>query len=167
MALVETIFLVLLDALPAQESGLDPRPYQPCFRRYCSDCHLEGTAKGGLDLAQVPTDLHDAEALRRWVRIYDRVRLGEMPPPKKEQAPAGERVSARPGPAGRRRCLMGVGELGTRIIDTITLPQYGNESARDTAVCSIVRPNSRFVSHIAIRPGYFDIDHRKRSPAGT
>src|SRR5579863_4429296 len=163
MALVEAIFPVLLGALPAQESGLDPRPYQPFFLRYCSDCHLEGAGKGGLDLAQVPTDLHDAEALRRWVPIYDRVRLGEMPPLKKEQAPAGERVSARPGPAGRRRCLLGVGELGTRIVETITLPQYGNESARDTAVCSIVRPNSSSVIHIAIRPAYFDIDHFKLS----
>ena len=64
MALVETTFLVLLGALPAQESGLDPRPYQPFFRRYCSDCHLEGTAKGGLDLAEeglplVPNRIRD------------------------------------------------------------------------------------------------------------
>ena len=84
-------FLFLLGALSPQDPGLDPRPYQPFFRRSCSDCHLEGAAKGGLDLAQVPTDLRDAEALRRWVRIYDRVRLGEMPPPRKEQPPAGER----------------------------------------------------------------------------
>ena len=83
--------LFLWGALTSQDPGLDPRPYEPFFRRFCADCHLEGTAKGGLDLAQVPTDLRDAEALRRWVRIYDRVRLGEMPPPKKEQAPAGER----------------------------------------------------------------------------
>src|SRR5436190_5924256 len=90
MILVGAAFLVLLGALAPQDPGFDPRPHQPFFRRYCSDCHLEGTAKGGLDLATVPTDLRDAEALRRWVRIYDRVRLGEMPPPKKEQAPAGE-----------------------------------------------------------------------------
>src|SRR5579863_2542072 len=81
----------LLGALSLQEPGLDPRPYQPFFQKYCSACHLEGPAKGGLDLATVPTDLHDAEALRRWVRIYDRVRIGEMPPPKKGKTPAAER----------------------------------------------------------------------------
>jgi hypothetical protein len=91
MALVGAAFLFLLGALTPQDPGLDPRPYQPFFRRSCSDCHLEGMAKGGLDLAAVSTDLRDAEALRRWVRIYDRVRLGEMPPPRKEQPPAGER----------------------------------------------------------------------------
>jgi hypothetical protein len=89
MVFLGRVFVLLLGANSPQDPGLDPRPYQPFFRRYCSDCHLEGTAKGGLDLGAVPTDLHDAEALRRWVRIYDRVRLGEMPPPKKEQALAG------------------------------------------------------------------------------
>src|SRR5258706_14580278 len=100
MALGEAAFLFCLGALSPQDPGLDPRPYQPFFLRSCSDCHLEGVAKGGLDLAAVPTDLRDAEALRRWVRIYDRVRLGEMPPPKKEQPPPGDRAALLQTPGG-------------------------------------------------------------------
>jgi len=55
-----------------QEAGRDPRPYRPFFRRYCSDCHLEGTAKGGLDLAALSTDLRDAEAtlLKEWLEKH-------------------------------------------------------------------------------------------------
>src|SRR5580765_7716608 len=93
MSLVGPAFLALLGAFSLQaappDSALDPKPFQSFFRKYCADCHLEGTSKGGLDLATLPTDLHDAETLRRWVRIYDRVRSGEMPPPKKERADAG------------------------------------------------------------------------------
>jgi len=75
---------------PPSDAAIDSRPYQPYFRKYCGDCHLEGTAKGGLDLGMLPTDLRDAETLRRWVRIYDRVHAGEMPPAKKERAGSAE-----------------------------------------------------------------------------
>lgn len=94
MSLVGPAFLAILGAFSLQvspaDSKLDARPYQPFFQKYCADCHMEGTSKGGLDLGTLPNDLHDAETLRRWVRIYDRVRSGEMPPPKKEHAPAAE-----------------------------------------------------------------------------
>jgi hypothetical protein len=94
MSLVGPAFLAVLGVLSLQaappDSTLDPRPFQPFFQKYCSDCHLEGTAKGGLDLGTLATDLRDAENLRRWIRVYDRVRSGEMPPPKKERAAAAE-----------------------------------------------------------------------------
>ena len=85
------VFLAALSLqAAAQESSLDPRPFKPFFTKYCADCHLGGASKGGLDLETLSTDLKDAETLRRWVRVYDRVRSGEMPPPKKERAAAGE-----------------------------------------------------------------------------
>lgn len=77
----------------APDSRLDPRPLQPTFRKFCADCHLDGASKGGLDLGALPTDLHDAETMRRWVRVYDRVRDGEMPPPKKERIAPAEQDS--------------------------------------------------------------------------
>ena len=84
--------VVVALSLPAgaQETRLDPRPLQPFFRKYCADCHLDGTTKGNFDLQALPTDLHDAESLRRWVRVYDRVRAGEMPPPRTERVAAAE-----------------------------------------------------------------------------
>ena len=94
MNLTGRAFLILLgcsSAAVAQETRLDPRPLQPFFRAYCADCHSEGTSKGGLDLGTLPADLGDAETLRRWIRVYDRVRSGEMPPPKKARAADPER----------------------------------------------------------------------------
>lgn len=63
---------------------------EPFYAKHCADCHQGADAKGGLDLDK-PFDLRDAEGLRRAVLVFDRVRAGEMPPPKKGSVPAAER----------------------------------------------------------------------------
>ncbi|MEM0968641.1 MAG: DUF1587 domain-containing protein, partial [Verrucomicrobiota bacterium] len=55
----------------------------PFLDAHCFDCHDDTVAKAGLDLFTLSTDLRDAETLRKWVRIFDRVEKGEMPPPQK------------------------------------------------------------------------------------
>ena len=50
------------------------------LKSHCAACHAGGTAEGGFDLDQLDADLADAETMRRWVRIHDRVQAGEMPP---------------------------------------------------------------------------------------
>ena len=55
-------------------------PASTFFKQYCSDCHDAATKERGLDLTALSRDWSDSEALRRWVRIYDRVSEGEMPP---------------------------------------------------------------------------------------
>ncbi|MBI1374458.1 MAG: DUF1592 domain-containing protein [Phycisphaera sp.] len=54
---------------------------------HCSDCHADGMKKGGFTFDKLGTDLTDAETMRRWVLVHDRVAKGEMPP-KKEPRPA-------------------------------------------------------------------------------
>ena len=49
------------------------------------DCHDGEVKKGGLDLSKLSTAGTDAAALKQWVRVFDRVAAGEMPPPKKQQ----------------------------------------------------------------------------------
>lgn len=61
----------------------------------CMDCHNDETKQGGLNLKALavkglPPDASDQVAFRRWVRIHDRVRDGEMPP--REQLPDAERT---------------------------------------------------------------------------
>lgn len=58
---------------------------QPFLDQNCMDCHDAEMKKGGLDLAALPADSSDAAALKKWVRVFDRVAAGEMPPPKKKQ----------------------------------------------------------------------------------
>lgn len=48
--------------------------------RHCIDCHEGEHADGGLDLTKLDGDLSDGGTMARWVRIFDRVRNGEMPP---------------------------------------------------------------------------------------
>ncbi|MDZ4402730.1 DUF1592 domain-containing protein [Prosthecobacter sp.] len=58
---------------------------QPFLDQNCMDCHDAEMKKGGLDLSELSTDGADAAALKKWVRVFDRVAAGEMPPPKKKQ----------------------------------------------------------------------------------
>ncbi len=46
----------------------------------CIECHDTDTAKGDLDLTALAFDLANRANRERWVRIYDRVETGEMPP---------------------------------------------------------------------------------------
>lgn len=66
----------VIGAIPAVEPFLD---------QHCMDCHDGEMKKGGLDLLSLSTDGGNSAALKKWVRVYDRVAAGEMPPPKKTQ----------------------------------------------------------------------------------
>src|SRR5436190_1318406 len=55
-------------------------PQSAFLERHCFDCHADTAKEGGLDLGGLSRDLADAETLRRWVRVFDRVEAGEMPP---------------------------------------------------------------------------------------
>ncbi len=56
----------------------------------CLDCHQGAEAAAGLDLTATPQDLDAPGALDLWVRIWDRVQAGEMPPQDAEPLTAAE-----------------------------------------------------------------------------
>ncbi len=58
---------------------------KPFLDQHCMDCHDSDVKKGNFDLSSLSTDGADAAALKKWVRVFDRVAAGEMPPPKKKQ----------------------------------------------------------------------------------
>ncbi len=60
---------------------------KPFLQSHCIDCHDGADAEDGLDLSGLGSNLSDAELMRRWVLIHDRVSAGEMPP-KDETRPA-------------------------------------------------------------------------------
>src|SRR3954469_2113362 len=66
---------------------------QPFLDRHCMECHDAETRKGGLDLAELPTDPENAAAQKMWIRVFDRVTAGEMPPKKKPQPAEAEAKS--------------------------------------------------------------------------
>lgn len=57
----------------------------------CVQCHDAETKEGGLDLTSLAFEPADVPSHARWVRLYDRVRDGEMPP-KEEPRPGAEDV---------------------------------------------------------------------------
>jgi mono/diheme cytochrome c family protein len=73
----------------AQSSAAAPVPaaLQPFIKAHCTECHDADVTKGGLDLTALPYG-GDPRSHERWVRVFDRVKAGEMPPPKKARPDA-------------------------------------------------------------------------------
>lgn len=83
-------WLILL-FVPAEPSRAQlPHQVQTMFESRCLDCHDSATKKGNLDLTALQQDFSDAETFARWVKVHDRIALGEMPPKKKPRPAAGE-----------------------------------------------------------------------------
>ncbi len=51
------------------------------LREHCLDCHDGAEGEGDFDATSLTTKLDQPEHYDEWVRIYDRVEKGEMPPP--------------------------------------------------------------------------------------
>ena len=62
----------------------------PFLEKYCVDCHDTSVKKGGLDLSAARLDWDKADNFAAWVKIYDRVESGEMPPAKRKRPAASE-----------------------------------------------------------------------------
>ena len=62
------------------------------IKQNCFDCHAGAGSEAGLDLEKLSNELTDANA-DRWVRIFDRVHDGEMPPPEYGELDAKKRDS--------------------------------------------------------------------------
>lgn len=74
--------LVCRAGIPAQAGAF--------LERHCMECHDEEVQKGGLNLSAMDWEPLDEAALAAWVRLFDRVEAGEMPPEKKPRPEAGE-----------------------------------------------------------------------------
>src|SRR5438034_48064 len=83
---------LLTAALTHQASAALPA-IQPFLDRHCMECHDAEVKKGGLDLAALSTKAEDAAAQKMWIRVFDRVTAGEMPPVKKPRPPEQEAKS--------------------------------------------------------------------------
>ena len=93
VAIVFTAALLVCAGTSHGQSRLQER-IAPFLEQHCVGCHSGDAPDGGLDLQAISKDsgdlfkdLGDAEVLRRWVYLHDRVAAGEMPP-KSESRPS-------------------------------------------------------------------------------
>lgn len=59
----------------------------------CSSCHNDDDKEGGLDLTALTYAPNDAKNFATWVKVFDRVSAGEMPP-KAKARPSAEELTA-------------------------------------------------------------------------
>ncbi|MCX6851557.1 MAG: DUF1592 domain-containing protein [Verrucomicrobia bacterium] len=82
--------LLILCLFPISAAWPQSAPTQ--IEKSCLECHDKDNTKGSLDLTTLPFDLTTPATRERWIRIYDRVEKGEMPP-KSEDLPQTERAA--------------------------------------------------------------------------
>jgi hypothetical protein len=72
--------LFLLFFAAAAFAGEMPPDARAFLDKNCAGCHRGAAAPGGLDVSALPFALDDVNTFSRWVRVYDAVRSGAMPP---------------------------------------------------------------------------------------
>ena len=85
--LSRSLFTALLINLSASCLAADSKI--PAFLdRHCTECHDATDKKGDLDLTSLASLTKDPASFPRWIKVFDRILSGEMPPPKKKSPPA-------------------------------------------------------------------------------
>ena len=75
------IILLLVIGLPAHGQAFKAA-VSPLVEASCIDCH-DANTDTQLNFEKLGHDLSDAATFRQWIKIFDRVQKGEMPPKKK------------------------------------------------------------------------------------
>jgi hypothetical protein len=72
-------------------------PLQPdaaFLKSHCQGCHDGADPAGGLDLAALRFEPGERDNFVTWVKVHDRLRAGEMPPPERKRRPGRREVNA-------------------------------------------------------------------------
>jgi hypothetical protein len=85
-----TVFASLALALGVALACANAADFSTFLDTHCYDCHDADKHKGNLDLTALKQNFGDAENFARWVKVFDRIESGEMPPKKKPRPPAKE-----------------------------------------------------------------------------
>ena len=113
-----------LGSSQASEAVEAPKELEGFFSSHCYGCHDEDVQKGGLNLVELSRDLSNPETYARWVRLYDRVAGGEMPPEKKPQ-PSGQELGSFRGSLAPQLARVHEAEKGT-ILRRLNREEYEN-----------------------------------------
>ena len=98
------------------------------FQQHCYECHDAQTKEAGLDLSALKTELASPDNFARWVKVFDRIESGEMPPKDQPRPKADELATVLQSLKGsliaaERARLAGEGRTGVR---RLTRAEYEN-----------------------------------------
>lgn len=79
--------------LSSSESVVLAEPPREFFVKHCYDCHQGTGSAAGLDLEQFESNLDSESHFDTWVKVFDRVSSGEMPPPEESEPVAEAELS--------------------------------------------------------------------------
>ena len=88
------------DTTHTQTAPVMPAAAQSFLGKNCVVCHSKKSASGGLDLTSTAFRPNDTANFNLWVKVYDRVSAGEMPP----------KSFTQPAPAARKNFLAALGQ---------------------------------------------------------
>ena len=77
VAMIDPAPLVTVSANDTFQSAI-----VPFLKKHCIDCHTEGNAEGGVDLDRFSSKEDALNAGKTWLRVWDAVESGVMPPSK-------------------------------------------------------------------------------------
>jgi hypothetical protein len=86
---VAALLLLALFVIPHPSSGESPVS-RDFLEQHCYDCHDTGLNRGGLDLSALAFRPDDPRNFATWVKVFDRVSAGEMPPKKRARPAASD-----------------------------------------------------------------------------
>lgn len=92
MRLLQSLLILLSAACFSVSSLADDAT--KFLAKYCIDCHGQTTQEATLDLEALANSFADPNHFRLWVKAYDRIAAGEMPPRDAPGPPAAERTAA-------------------------------------------------------------------------
>ena len=83
--------------------------------QFCAKCHSADAREGGFDLASLVWQPTEPANFERWVKIFDRVDRGEMPPAAEPRPP---RSSSRASPRSAANCMRSTMPRNSRMAES-------------------------------------------------
>jgi mono/diheme cytochrome c family protein len=74
-------------SLLAEISSAAPNGRESFFTQYCIECHDADSKKGNLDLSALSWKVSDPQTMETWIKLFDKIDRGEMPPANAKDRP--------------------------------------------------------------------------------
>ncbi len=94
IARVAAFWCLALCAASAGAGQSPPSAFRKFAAQYCAECHSADPREGGLDLASFAWQPTEPTNFDRWVKIFDQVEKGEMPPASETRPPRQAQTAA-------------------------------------------------------------------------